>query len=150
MKVERLTASLEAVDELFGFDAVCAFLTEEERPFSGGLGFLDWRLCGAVSRVVKSGFFEGVPGEKLLLPTDGRVPAGRVFVVGLGKRAAVTAMGLEHALQAAAEMLLKAGVESVALAFPRLAPTLEPARDEALGRAFFGSSFKGRVGLFDA
>lgn len=149
MKLERFQASLEAVDDLFGFDAVCSFLTEEERPFSGGLGFLDWRLCGAVSRVVLSGFFSGVPGERLLLPTDGRVPAGRVFVVGLGRTNLVTAMGLDHAVGQAAEMLQKAGVESVALTFPKLATPLVAARDEALGRAFFGQLFSGRVGLFD-
>lgn len=150
MRLERLHASLEAVDELFGFDAVCALVTEEERPFSGGLGFLDWRLCGAVSRVVKSGFFSGVPGEKLLLPTDGRVPAGRVFVVGLGRSNAVTAVGLEHALAQAAEMLKKAGVESVALALPRLAAPLAAAREQTLERAFTEQAFTGRVGLFEA
>lgn len=147
MKLERLPTSLEALDELFGFDAICAFLTEEERPFGGALGYLDWRLCGALSRVVKSGFFSAAPSERLLLPTDGRVAPGRVFVVGLGRRGALTPAGLEHELAQAAAMLTRAGVESVALAFPALPPALEPLTDELLARAF-APGFTGRVGRF--
>lgn len=149
MKLERLPASLEALDELFGFDAVCGLLTEDERPFSGALGYLDWRLCGALSRVVTSGFFKGAPGERLLVPTDGRVPPGRVFVVGLGRLATVTDVGLEHALGQAAQMLAKAGVESVALTFPALPAAVAPALEVALERTFRGS-FNGRVGVFEA
>lgn len=149
MKLERLPVSLEALDELFGFDAVCGLLTEDERPFSGALGYLDWRLCGALSRVVASGFFKGAPGERLLLPTDGRVPPGRVFVVGLGRLATITDMGLEHALGQAAQMLVKAGVESVALSWPVLPAAVVPALEVALERTFL-SGFNGRVGVFEA
>jgi hypothetical protein len=149
VKLERLAPSLEALDELFGFDAVCSLLTEEDRPFTGALGFLDWRLCGALSRVVTSGFFTCAPGERLLVPTDGRVPPGKVFVVGLGKLSTVTAMGLEHALGQAAQMLGKAGVESVALTLPALPKALGPELEASLERALVGG-FKGRIGLFEA
>ncbi len=147
-KLERETPGLEAVDELFGIDAFCCFLTEDERPLPGALGFLDFRLCGAISRVVKSGFFTGAPGEKLLVPTDGRVPAGRVFVVGLGERSQVTAVGLEHALSSAGQMAQKAGAESVAVSLPTLPEVVTRVRAELVERAFL-PGFTGRVVLFD-
>lgn len=147
MRVEPIAASLEALDDLFGFEAICAFLTEDERPFSGALGLVDWRLCGALSRVVKSGFFTAAPSERLLLPTDGRVNAGRIFVVGLGPLRGVTVTRFEHELGKAGEMLEGAGVASVALAFPRLPPAVDAVREEVLARAFV-SGFAGRVGVF--
>jgi len=147
VKVERLPTSLEGLDELFGFDAICAFLTEDERPFGGALGHVDWRLCGALSRVVQSGFFAAAPSERLLLPSDGRVPPGRLFVVGLGHAEGVTPVGLEHQLEQAALMLTRAGVESVALAFPALPPGLEGQLEALLDRSF-GPGFAGRVGRF--
>jgi hypothetical protein len=149
MRVEPIPATLEALDDLFGFEAICAFLTEDERPFSGALGLVDWRLCGALSRVVKSGFFHAAPSERLLLPTDGRVNAGRIFVVGLGPMSAVTVTGLEHELGKAGEMLEGAGVASVALAFSRLPRPVDAVRDEVLARTFL-DGFPGRVGVFGA
>jgi hypothetical protein len=148
-KVERESPGLEAIDELFGVDAFCCFLTEEDRPLPGALGFLDFRLCGALSRVVKSGFFKGEPGEKLLVPTDGRVPAGKVFVVGLGQRRTMTPAGVEHALASAASMVTRAGAESVALTLPLLSPSIDAVRAELVERGF-AANFSGRVVLFDA
>jgi hypothetical protein len=147
MSPEPLQPSLEALDELFGFEAICAFLTEDERPFGGALGLVDWRLCGAVSRVVKSGFFSAGPSERLLLPTDGRVAPEKIFVVGLGRRGSVTTMRLEHELDKAARMLEGAGVASVALTFAQLPRAVDAVRDELLQRSFVGL-FPGRVGLF--
>lgn len=147
MKVEPLRPSLDVVDELFGFEAVCAFLAEDERPFGGALGLIDWRLCGAISRVVKSGFYSATPSERLLLPTDGRIAPEKIFVVGLGRLGGVTTMGLEHELKKAAQMLAGAGIGSVALAFGQLPRPVDAVRDEVLERAFL-ASFSGRVGLF--
>ena len=149
MKLERLQSSLEVLDELVAFDAICAFLTEDERPFGGLLGLVDWRLCGALSRVVKSGFFNAAPSERLLLPTDGHIAPGKIFVAGLGRMGAITTMGLEHELKKASQMLEGAGVTSVALAFPRLPPAVDAVRDEVVDRAFV-ASFRGRVGVFVA
>jgi len=147
VKPQQLTAGLDALDALTGIEAVCAFVTEDERPLSGATGFLDWRLCGALSKVLGSGFFVGAPGDKLLVPTDGRVPAKKVFSVGLGRSTAVTALGLEHALTQAAAMLTKAGVESVALAFPALPKPVAQTRDELVDRAF-APHFQGAVAVF--
>lgn len=147
MKPQQLTAGLDALDSLSGIEALCCFVTEDERPLSGATGFLDWRLCGALSKVMLSGFFVGAPGDKLLVPTDGRVPAKKVFSVGLGRSTSVTALGLEHALTQAASMLTKAGVGSVALAFPALPKLVAQTRDELVDRAF-APHFQGAVAVF--
>lgn len=147
MSKERVTPGLAAIDALDGTDAICCFVAEDERPLPGAAGFVDWRLSGALSRILKNGFFQGAPGEKLLVPTAGQVPTPKLFAVGLGRTSAITALGLEHALSQAAEMLSKAQVSSVALAFPTLPKAVDGARDELLGRAF-SSRFQGRVVVF--
>ena len=147
MKPQQLTSGLDALDTLTGIEAVCCFVVEDERPLSGANGFLDWRLCGQLSKVLGSGFFVGAPGDKLLLPTAGRVPATRVFAVGLGRSTAVTALGLEHALTQAAAMLTKAKVDSVALAFPALPRGVAQSRDELVDRSF-APHFSGAVAVF--
>lgn len=147
MKPQQLQTNLDALDSLSGIEAVCCFVSEDERPLSGAAGFVDWRLCGEFSRILKSGFFTGTPGDKLLLPTDARVPARKLFAVGLGRSAGITALGLEHALSAAATMLSRAQVESVALAFPRLPEPVAAAREELIARAF-APHFQGAVAVF--
>lgn len=147
MKPQQLAASLDALDALSGVESLCCFVTEDERPLSGAAGFLDWRLCGELSRVLRSGFFIGRPGERLLLPSSGRVPARRLFLVGLGPAAKVTPLGFEHALAAAATMLTGAQVASVGLAFPSLPPAVQQVRDELFDRAF-GPKFAGAVTVF--
>ena len=147
MKPQQLTSGLDSLDALTGIEAVCCFVVEDERPLSGAPGFLDWRLCGGLSKILGSGFFVGAPGDKLLLPTDARIPATRVFAVGLGRAAGVSALGLEHALSQAASMLSKAKVDSVVLAFPVLPKAVAPARDELVDRAF-APHFSGAVAVF--
>ncbi len=149
MKPQQLVGDLEGLDSLQGVESLCCFVTEDERPLSGAVGFLDWRLCGELSGVLRSKFFVGAPGDTLLLPTRERVPARRVFAVGLGKAGAVTALGLEHALAAAAGMLTRAQVSAVALAFPALPKDLAAARDELIARGF-SSHFQGAVAVFSA
>lgn len=147
MKPQQLTAGLDALDTLTGIEALCCFVTEDERPLTGATGYLDWRLCGGLSKVLGSGFFVGAPDDRLLMPTDARIPAAKIFAVGLGRSTGVTALGLEHALGRAAEMLTKAGVGSVALAFPLLPKAVTAARDELVDRAF-APRFQGAVSVF--
>ncbi|MEW5739258.1 MAG: M17 family peptidase N-terminal domain-containing protein [Myxococcota bacterium] len=143
----RVQAGLAALDALSGTEAICCFLSEDERPLSGAAGFLDWRLCGGLSRVLKAGFFNGAPGEKLLLPSSGQVPAPKIFAFGLGRSSAITPLGLEHALSQAGGMLTKAQVSSVALAFPTLPKSVDATRDEIVARTF-AAAFSGRVTVF--
>ncbi|MBL8924351.1 MAG: peptidase M17 [Myxococcaceae bacterium] len=137
--------SLHSVDTLDDLDAVVCLVPDDQRPLQGGAGFLDWRLCGALSRALDQGFFSGAPGERLLLPSEGRVAPPKIFAVGLGAMKTVTALGLEHALGASLAMLEKVKAEHVALAIPPLPQLDASAVGGVLGRAFVSKWKQGRV-----
>lgn len=138
---------LEGLDSLSGVDALCLFVAEDDRPLPSTAGYVDWRLCGALSRVLKAGFFTGAKDDWLLLPSDGKLPVPRIFVVGLGRRQQLDAGVLGEALSGAGRVLTRAKVDSVALEVPAGGRTDDPARAEALQKGFL-PAFKGaRVAL---
>ncbi|MFZ5468973.1 MAG: M17 family peptidase N-terminal domain-containing protein [Myxococcota bacterium] len=147
MNVSTHDISLETLDTLTEVDSLCLFIGEDERPLSGIAGFFDWRLCGGLSRVLRQRFFTGAQGDRLLLPTDGRVAMGRVFAVGLGKAASLSVEALGEALAGAARMLNKANVQGVALELPGEGRLDDAVRAEAFSQRF-RPEFKGaRVAL---
>ncbi|HZA49766.1 MAG TPA: M17 family peptidase N-terminal domain-containing protein [Myxococcaceae bacterium] len=118
MNVTAHEIGMETLDALDGIDALCLFVGEDERPLRGTAGYVDWRMCGALSRVLQDGFFTGAQNDSLLLPTSGRFPMWRIFVIGLGRKQALTPDVLARALGKAAETLQRAQVQSVALEIP--------------------------------
>ncbi|MCE9672931.1 peptidase M17 [Myxococcus stipitatus] len=138
---------MEGLDSLTGVDALCLFVAEDDRPLPATAGFVDWRLCGALSRVLQGGFFSGTKDDWLLLPSDGKLEVPRVFVVGLGRRKTLDADGLREALAEAGKVLSRARVESVALEVPGAGALEDAARAEAFQKGFV-PAFKGaRVAL---
>jgi leucyl aminopeptidase len=134
---------LDGLDSLTGVDALCLFVAEDDRPLSGTAGYVDWRLCGALSRVLLQGFFQGEKEDWLLLPSDGRLPFPRIFAVGLGRRRTLDADSLSDALADAAKVLSKAKVDSVALEIPGGSRVDEAAQAEAF-LEYFLPGFKGK------
>jgi hypothetical protein len=81
---------------------------EDERPFQGLLGLLDWRADGSLSSLARDGVATGGWGESILLPAAKGLPVERVVLLGcgalsefdadaasaLGGRAASVALGL--------------------------------------------------------
>ena len=118
MNVTAHDIGLEALDALEGIEALCLFVAEDERPLRGTAGYVDWRLCGRLSRLLQEGFFTGAQNDALLLPAGGRFPLTRIFVIGLGRSRSLTPDALSRALGRAAETLQKAQVHSVALEVP--------------------------------
>ena len=51
----------------------------------GATGAMDKALDGAISQLIKDGEIKGKKGETTLIHTFGKIPAGRVVVLGLGK-----------------------------------------------------------------
>jgi hypothetical protein len=134
---------LAGLDSLEGVDALCLFVGEDDRPLPGSAGYVDWRLCGALSRVLQSGFFVGAREDSLLLPTDGRFRVPRLFVMGLGQRQGLEARGLGEALAHAGQVLSRAKVESVALELPAPLALDESTRVSAFNDRFL-PAFKGQ------
>jgi hypothetical protein len=137
---------LDALDALADTDALCMILTEDDRPLSGAAGYLDWRLCGGLSRVLLKVFFKGERGEQLLMPTSGHVPVVKLFAVGAGASKSLDGAGLNALLASSAQMLRKAGVTSVALALPKCAID-DAAKADAVKR-HFAPAFGGPVAVF--
>ncbi|HYO73493.1 MAG TPA: M17 family peptidase N-terminal domain-containing protein [Archangium sp.] len=142
MNVAAYDVGLQGLDSLEGVDALCLFVGEDDRPLPGSAGFVDWRLCGALSRVLQSGFFVGARGDSLLLPTDGRFPVPRIFVIGLGRRKGLDASSLGEALANAGQVLARARVEGVALEIPGTGALDEASRASSLTDKFI-PAFKG-------
>ena len=143
MNVAAYDANLQGLDSLEGVDALCLFVGEDDRPLPGSAGYVDWRLCGALSRVLQSGFFVGARDDSLLLPTDGRFPVPRIFVIGLGRRKGLDASSLGQALANAGQVLARAKVEAVALEIPGTGALDEATRASALSDKFL-PAFKGK------
>jgi hypothetical protein len=146
MNVTTHDVALESLDALMDVDAICLFVAEDERPLKGVSGFVDWRLCGALSRVLQGGFFAGAPNDWLLLPSKGRLPAPRIFVGGMGSSKRLTAASLCGVLEAAAKTLGKARSTGVALELPGAGVLDDAARAGALSTAFL-PGFKGHLAL---
>jgi hypothetical protein len=143
VNVAAYDIGFEGLDALEGIDALCLFVGEDDRPLPGSVGYVDWRLCGALSRVLQSGFFVGAQDDSLLLPTDGRFPVPRVFVIGLGRRSGLDASSLGEAMANAGRVMAKAKVQAVALEVPGAERLDEGARASALNDKFL-PAFKGQ------
>ncbi len=122
LKIEVAELGLAAIDAL-DVDALAVFVGPE-RPLQGFAGYADWRLCGAVSRVIRSGFFGGGMDEALLLPSGGRVRAGRIFCFGLPATVPLQADAFLRAARLGCEAMARAGSESFATALPPFAGEL--------------------------
>jgi hypothetical protein len=145
--VTTVPLTLDALDPL-PVDTLCLFVPEDERPLTGAAGYVDWRLCGQLSRLLVDGFFKGARGESLLLPSNGRIGPGRVVVLGLGPGGeALHEAVLRSALSQAADVLNRARVDSVALELPGRGAMPAPDRTSAFAEAFTPAFRGARVTL---
>ena len=68
----------------------------------GEVSDVDQRLGGLLSRVLAAEKFEGKPGQVSYVFTNGKLPAARVMVVGLGARASADAETVRRAASSTA------------------------------------------------
>jgi Cytosol aminopeptidase family, N-terminal domain len=122
MELSYYPLTMEALDQADA-EALCLFVSEDERPLTGLAGLVDWRLSGRLSRMIRAGLVIGAAGEALLTPPGMRLSFKKLFVFGLGtaRRDEELAAKLADALR----RLAQAGVKDAALQLPaRLAPEL--------------------------
>jgi hypothetical protein len=123
LRLELADISLASLDAL-EVDSLAAFVGSE-RPLCGLPALVDWRLAGAVSRAILAGTVTPEHGEALLLPSGGRLRAGRVFLFGVDDSSPrSTALAVRHACEA----LRRAGARELSIAFPHGAPLSVAAR----------------------
>ena len=98
-------------------EALIVSFFEDVRPLKGLAGELDWLLCGSLSDLLLDQKLEGSLGDVALLTSRGKIPARKVFLVGLGSQAALSLASVRKAARAAASSAWSAGVTKVALEY---------------------------------
>jgi hypothetical protein len=88
---------------------------ENVRPLAHLSGELDWLLCGALSSLIINQKLRGSLGEVALIASRGKVPASKVFLVGLGPSGTITVDSIGVAAKSAVTAALRAGVTDMAL-----------------------------------
>ncbi|MDA8100628.1 MAG: hypothetical protein M0042_13505 [Nitrospiraceae bacterium] len=107
MMVGTLMNDITKVDT----EAVAVGFFEDLRPLKGSAGAIDWLLCGALSRLVIDNRIRGALGEVALVTNYGKIPASKIFLVGLGPSADRSPESLRRAARSTAEQLIRAGVQ---------------------------------------
>jgi hypothetical protein len=123
LRIDVAELGLPAID-VVDVDAMAVFVGPE-RPLQWLAGYVDWRLCGGLSRAILGGLFAGERGEALLLPSGGRVAAPRIFCLGLGQ-APLSSREFAEVARWANEALTRAGSSSFATSFPPVKVEGEP------------------------
>jgi hypothetical protein len=65
-------------------DSLVLPVFKDDRPLRGAAGLADWRLCGRLSRLVRSNRATGEKGETMMLPASRRLRFNRILWFGLG------------------------------------------------------------------
>ncbi len=120
--------SLSAVDAL-DCESLAICICSDVRPLAGIAGYVDWRLCGRLSDLLRKGIVTGVAREKTLVPTQGRIGPKRIFVFGWGPQKSILD-GATERLAWMVDVLHTAKIERVAIALPEPAVVLLGLVDE--------------------
>jgi hypothetical protein len=120
---------LAALDALEG-ESLALFLWSNVKPLAGVTGYIDWRLCGALSQALQNGVFRADEGDVLLLPVSGRFGPRRLFLFGLGvfSPAMLTDTTVFRRVgRKAHDVLRRAGAKQIVMAapMPRRHPEME-------------------------
>jgi hypothetical protein len=128
MYVRFAAPELKQIDAL-RCEALALPLFRDERPLSGALGLIDWRLCGFLSRMLVAEHIAGDSGETVLVPARPKLSFDKLFLFGLGPRAEFDAGRGERAIDHMLRTLARARVRTTALVLPgRNTSALSPPR----------------------
>lgn len=98
-------------------EALVVGFFEDVRPLKDLAGELDWLLCGSLSDLIIKHKLRGSVGDVALLTSRAKIPAQKIFMVGLGAREDVTPGSLTRAARTAISSVVNAGVKTAALEF---------------------------------
>ncbi len=112
-----LILSIENVD-LQECDLLVIGFFQDERPLRGASGVIDWRLNGRLSHFLKEGKVTGAWEEMTLIPSEGRIVAPFILLLGLGKRETYGTLRLRDLLARLFGTLRNLQTSKVGLSFP--------------------------------
>ncbi|MDX2091747.1 MAG: M17 family peptidase N-terminal domain-containing protein [Kofleriaceae bacterium] len=101
---------------------------KDDRPLRGAAGLADWRLCGRLSRLLKSERASGDAGETMMLPPGRRLKFGRILWFGLGEAKGYNDARFRHDIAWIVEVATKAGIKDWVLQAPGRASGMIGAR----------------------
>jgi hypothetical protein len=101
---------------------------KDDRPLRGAAGLADWRLCGKLSRLVKSNRASAEAGESMLLPPGRRLRFSKILWFGLGESKGYSDERFKNDVAWIIEVVRNAGVTDWAVQPPGRASGLIGAR----------------------
>ncbi len=107
---------LSGLDAL-AVDSLALHLFAEKRQPRAVAGYVDWRMCGRLARLLLEDRFHGAIDETLLMPSRGRLGADRLFLIGLGDPVKGR-YGIDGRIEEAVAVLSDARATKVALGGP--------------------------------
>jgi leucyl aminopeptidase len=110
----NVTVSGEALSAVTA-DAVIVGVHADDKKLRDTAARVDAAAGGAMADVLKAESFGAKPGQVTHVHTNGRLPSRRVVVVGLGKRADVTAETIRRAAAAGLRRARDLGARTVAI-----------------------------------
>ena len=94
-------------------DTILLGIFEDVKKLSGDLADMDKSLDGEVAKLIKQGEIKGKFGEITVVHSLGKLPAGRVAILGLGKSKELTPDKIRIALADACRTLRKRGAKHI-------------------------------------
>ncbi len=125
------TASTQASPEKFAADVLAVPCWEGDDPVGAAAAALDKAMGGALSTAARSERFRGKAGESVVVHGAGRIAAGRVLLVGLGRKSRAEGPALRRAAVRAARAAQGKGART--LGFVVAKPDLARQAAEGLG-----------------
>ena len=96
--------------------AIIVNFFEEMKHLDGDIATVDKALDGAISQLISQGEIKGKLNEITIIHSQGKLPADRVAVAGLGKQPELTQDKVRGAVAETCRQLRQKGVDSVATA----------------------------------
>ncbi|MGP0592901.1 leucyl aminopeptidase [Nitrospira sp. T9] len=112
-------------------DVLVCLEYEQDKVWSKAVRPVDQKLGGQLSALRKSGEFSGKPNNTALLHIDGKLPAKRVLLVGLGTRETVTLERIRQAMGTAAKRARTAKAKGIVCVMPDVPKGTGPMDDVA-------------------
>ena len=116
---------------------------EEKKPPRGAAGIVDWILNGFLSRMLKRKQIRGKKHEVILLPSQGRLFAGKILLFGLGKPKTFKINDLKQTWQNAGKALVNLELYHLAIAVPPHNDKLSYPKGKDLASAMIGGLLEG-------
>lgn len=99
-------------------DVLVTGFFEDERPLQGASGWVDWRLNGRFSRILMEDRVKGTWQELTLMPSEGRLRARLILLIGLGRVKEYSYLRLRELSLFVLNTLEKLRVAEVCISFP--------------------------------